>query len=298
MNTQLERDLAYQQSVYYERKFQFEPLESEGGLSRFEIFRLFSGLHVETADKIARQISRVTSNGRPVRITDIGAGDGEFQAHLVAALTEQGYQNPVEFIWIEPEEGFVRKLETVAKKLPFPFTARIFKGTWDDYSANEPQDFVIAAHLHYYFAPQQYTVLFGNMLETVRPGGRLFVVGREKRGDDDHKFIETFYERATGQPAREVFIDLLMNVFQVLRQAYTLRIEKRYARATITFPIPTAESSAIRLVEFYLRRPWESLDSELQNDIRDYLQDRYYKLREVDGIMIVTKLADSVSEKS
>ncbi len=273
-----------------ERELQYKVQDGE---PTFDTYRRYSAQQRQEAEMLGGILRKeLETHSRELTVLDIGAGDGPFVQLLTNQLKES--QFPVRFSWLEPERAFVEQLQEIASALPRPLSASVVEGDWESYEPDRKFDAIILSHVLYYYPPRSFDFLFEKMVKTLSPGGVLLIVAREK-GYEDYEFIRLFYPKATRKRLNEKTIeDAEKAIRQINWQRLTenraeLEITKRWARSHIVFPFESNESDAGKLVTFYLRIPWEEVEPELREEIRNWLlaPPRFGKLEEVDGILIV-----------
>ncbi len=264
-----------------------------GKLSPFDVFRELSSVDRLTNEKIARVMAEIISGQTPkeqsVDVLDIGAGGGRSVRFFVNHLRQKGIVQSVHFRWLDKDPNHVKGLKKAAQELTWPFSAEVVHKKWENDKPPKKYDFIMLNHVIYYFKAKQYDALFKKMLGHLKTRGTLFIVVRTK--DEDYAFIKEFYERVKKKPFNEAIFEDAIAVIERLNKG-DLDIQRRFRSALISFPFGISNFAVQSLIEFYMRTPWDQIPDSLKEEMTIYLKapERDGKLRQTDGILIITKL--------
>lgn len=287
-------DMMHQRRVLYE----FEVTE----LSPFDAFLAQSSQKTVDAINVAAMIAEANGiqTGQPFTFIDIGTGGGELHAKFVRHMSPISQRTPTYYCLVEPGRDHIRKLYGFIggiRESTSNYEATIVPTEWENFDMDRWQGFdvggrlekqfniAICSHTHYHFDPSRFGELFGKMMDVLKPGGKLYVVARTKE-DWAYQFMSKYRPLLTGKPYDDPTIDDADVALQSVPHASR---RERIVSPTLRVPFASEPDLAHKIVEFYLRVPWEELPVDIRDDIEATYGGRDWEFSQSDKIIELTK---------
>lgn len=247
----------------------------------FEAFLAHTNEKQETAKVLAdliRDALLKRSSSDKVTMLDIGAGTGLLTELYLGMLPD--CLPEIDLTLLEPTSSYVEALrERTFKGASSP---TIITASWEESSVQKQCDIIIASHL-YHLKDDIYKESLHKMLRALKPGGVLLFVFRNV--DDIYAFKEKIrptldlpFERNTAQK--------FLTFFEAFSDP-PLSISTTDVEATLELPEETAE--LLSIIEFLLTISWESLTTDQQVGILQYLRNlrQHNKMTTSEKIIVV-----------
>ncbi len=254
--------------------------------SSFDAFMDHSNQKPLDAIYVASMI--VESNGlnppEPVNIIDVGTGGGEFHGEVVSNLRPIMLRAPVRFVLVEPFAAQITRLRGVTigiERNVANYQATIAPTSWQEFDINRSPvkqfDRGICSHTLYHFPRAEFPSLFGKMIDVLKPGGRFYMIARTTMDEAYQHIIKRYYERATGQPFNDPTIEDAETVLMKMVTERGLGWRDRTVEPTLRLPFASNPEDAHKIIEFYLRVPWETTAAApgLRQDVKDEIEGMY-----------------------
>ena len=261
-------------------KVGFEYLNKKGE-SVFETFLKYTS-EKEKSSAVLGEILGWLLITEGVAVLDVGTGNGEF---LKLSLNRIKHLKAAEFTLLEPSNDLVKRLRTVAKCFPLNSIVKVAHSTFEEFKATSQFDVILASHLP--FTRDRLPVVFGKMLDLLKPDGCLIVVLRG--WDDVHEFRTRFKSQLMERDYQSLTIYDAIEVFDEFAKDGSLSMTMRNADSELCLPITDNIQDAISIIEFLLNKKWEEFPDNVREAVLDYVNQRRGVLRQIDGFALVRK---------
>lgn len=259
--------------------------------SAFDTFFRKSTQKLVIANELGPRIARIPGH-ESLEALDIGSSKGTQLAMVFWTLARLGYTRKTHFALLEPEEKSVEALKQnmdhMASISGDVFTSTIQQTGWEEASIPNLKDLILCTHTIYHF-PQLRNSL-QKMVDTLKPGGRLIIVARERQGNQVMDLIQR-YKKLSGDTFNEVTIqNALPHLEQIVRANPALSMSQDLLEAEAFLNFHSEPATAKRVLAFFLQRPtWSHVPDVVQRAIASEFGNRDTTLTQVDRVVEIAK---------
>lgn len=262
-----------------------------GEESPFEAALRYTTQKLILSIELAKRINKI-NGGRDLDILDIGSSKGTLLALISRELFKLEHNHAIRFSLLEPDHQSVEALKLYAEAIDVmsrsKFTSTVVEAGWEEYESKE-QDVVMANHVIYHLvqSPQIYL----KMIKAIRPGGHLFVVAREKEGNEVYNLLQRYKNMVPGEKFNEITIqDALPHLQSIVNGDVSLAMKIDRLRPTVVFPFESDITAAKKIIAFFLQCPaWEALPGNIQKAVLNEYGGKDTLLNQIDTVVEITK---------
>ena len=247
----------------------------------YEIFLRYTNEKEKSSAVLGEVLGQLLST-EGMTVLDIGSGNGEF---LKLSLDQIKHFKGAEFVLLEPSSDLVKRLWMAIRGFPITSKLKVVHSTFEEFRSESQFDIILASHLP--FARDILPVVFGKMLDLLKPKGCLIVVLRGR--DDVHEFRTRFKSQLMGRDYQSLTIYDAAEVFDEFAKAGLLRVSMLSADSELCLPIADNIQDAISIIEFFLTKRWVEFPDNVCEAVLDYVNQRKGVLRQTDCFLLIRK---------
>jgi SAM-dependent methyltransferase len=216
-------------------------------------------------------------DGEQIHLIDVGCGYGIKTVPLLKNLTRFA---PVQTTALDPSKELLDYFQQNFKVKDVEFV----QSDWETYTPKKTYDVILSVQTFYYIKEWEKSIR--KMLDTLNPGGILCLSIRSK--DEICIFKDYFMPKFNDGYSSERNHQELCATLDDMKVAYSAKTVKSELDISDCL-IPNDQGKM--LIEFMLRKPYQEIPQEIQQEINHYLHDnnKQGKLMHEDGFIWIVK---------
>lgn len=251
----------------------------------FETFLRYTDEKIQSAKVLSEILKKIVIT-EGADFLDIGSGNGEYLNFAFNNLTSSPLVN---FTLLEPSTELFEELKRVSANISHKKSVELVNQTWEEYESPKKFDVILASHL-YHIPRSEYYSQLGKMVASLKSGGCLIFVMREK--DDTYDYKMLIKPQISGEKFDAKILDEAVSTFREIssKESIKLSIERFVSKSKLTIPLSSNYDDAIAIIEFFVNKKWEEIPIQIQSEALKFVQDKEEQFEQVDGIALIKKL--------